>query len=229
MEARGWRVPLYLGGGLAALAVIGVILAIVALASQQGRGGAEPDAVARRVGRSARRDTEPAADADARSERDDRPERDADARPESDADARRRRRDSPQPTAEASRPGDRDAGGFTGADGDYTVIIESATSQSAADTVATEAEDKGLTDVGTFNSDDYSLAQRRLLRRLRRLLHEQVGRRGRAGRHQVRLSRRLRASDQVVVALEPLARTGRERVHAPARPRQVRRRRPGPA
>src|SRR5215218_4945294 len=34
VEARGWRVPLYLGGGLAALAVIGVILAIVALASR---------------------------------------------------------------------------------------------------------------------------------------------------------------------------------------------------
>src|SRR3954467_1973343 len=33
VDARGWRVPLYLGGGLAALAVIGVILAIVALAS----------------------------------------------------------------------------------------------------------------------------------------------------------------------------------------------------
>src|SRR3954471_7348305 len=34
VEARGWRVPLYLGGGLAALAVIGVILAIVALTSR---------------------------------------------------------------------------------------------------------------------------------------------------------------------------------------------------
>ena len=35
VEARGWRVPLYLGGSLAALAVIGVILAIVALASRK--------------------------------------------------------------------------------------------------------------------------------------------------------------------------------------------------
>src|SRR5690348_8689071 len=34
VEASGWRVPLYLGGGLAALAVLGVILAIVALASR---------------------------------------------------------------------------------------------------------------------------------------------------------------------------------------------------
>src|SRR3954471_4440356 len=36
VEARGWRVPLYLGGGLAALAVIGVILAIIALANRDG-------------------------------------------------------------------------------------------------------------------------------------------------------------------------------------------------
>src|SRR3954452_17114083 len=34
VEARGWRVPLYLGGGLAALALLGVILAIVALANR---------------------------------------------------------------------------------------------------------------------------------------------------------------------------------------------------
>ena len=36
------------------------------------------------------------------------------------------------------------------------MIIESATSQAAADAVATEAENKNLTDVGTLNSDDYS-------------------------------------------------------------------------
>ena len=35
VEARGWRVPLYLGGGLAALAVLGVILAILALANRK--------------------------------------------------------------------------------------------------------------------------------------------------------------------------------------------------
>jgi hypothetical protein len=34
VEAEGWRVPLYIGGGLAALALIGVVLAIVALASR---------------------------------------------------------------------------------------------------------------------------------------------------------------------------------------------------
>src|SRR4051812_14445384 len=35
VEAEGWRVPLYLGGGLVALAIIGVIIAIVALSGQK--------------------------------------------------------------------------------------------------------------------------------------------------------------------------------------------------
>src|SRR4051794_41983110 len=35
VEAEGWRVPLYLGGGLVALAIIGVVLAIVALSNQK--------------------------------------------------------------------------------------------------------------------------------------------------------------------------------------------------
>src|ERR1700712_2834282 len=35
VEARGWRVPIYLGGGLVALAVLGVVLAIAALSSDK--------------------------------------------------------------------------------------------------------------------------------------------------------------------------------------------------
>src|SRR4051794_36363970 len=35
VEAEGWRVPLYLGGGVVALAIIGGILAIVALSNQK--------------------------------------------------------------------------------------------------------------------------------------------------------------------------------------------------
>src|SRR5690348_8893016 len=35
VEAEGWRVPLYMGGGLVALAVLGVILAIIALSNQK--------------------------------------------------------------------------------------------------------------------------------------------------------------------------------------------------
>ena len=44
VEARGWRVPLYLGGGLTALAVIGVILAIVALANRKDQVAQNPSA-----------------------------------------------------------------------------------------------------------------------------------------------------------------------------------------
>ena len=64
VEARGWRVPLYLGGGLAALAVIGVILAIVALAEPQGRGGGRSDADAVGLGGAAGRDRDGAAAGD---------------------------------------------------------------------------------------------------------------------------------------------------------------------
>src|ERR1700750_396148 len=35
VEARGWRVPLYLGGGLVALALLGVILALGALSDNK--------------------------------------------------------------------------------------------------------------------------------------------------------------------------------------------------
>src|SRR5215218_4018109 len=35
VEAEGWRVPLYLGGALVSLAIIGVIIAIVALSNQE--------------------------------------------------------------------------------------------------------------------------------------------------------------------------------------------------
>src|SRR3954469_18383241 len=35
VEARGWRVPIYLGGGLVALAVLGVVLAIAALSGDK--------------------------------------------------------------------------------------------------------------------------------------------------------------------------------------------------
>lgn len=35
VEARAWRVPLYLGGGLFALAIIGVVLAVAAMADRE--------------------------------------------------------------------------------------------------------------------------------------------------------------------------------------------------
>ena len=73
VEPRGWRVPLYLGGGLLALAIIGVILAIVALTDRNDVVAGEPDAdaISGRF-RAARRDAhaESAGDRDAVAERD---------------------------------------------------------------------------------------------------------------------------------------------------------------
>jgi septal ring-binding cell division protein DamX len=156
VEARGWRVPLYLGGSLAALAVIGVILAIVALASRKDEVAKNPTpspgASAQPPGAapSPLPTLTPAPSASA----------DPNATPSTDPNLTPTPTPEASPTAEPSPtidPGTgTGSGGFTGADGDYTVIIESATSQSAADTVVTEAESKNLTDVGTLNSDDYS-------------------------------------------------------------------------
>src|SRR5215218_7579555 len=50
VEARGWRVPLYLGGGLAALAGLGVILAIVALATRNDEVAQNPNPTPSAVG-----------------------------------------------------------------------------------------------------------------------------------------------------------------------------------
>ena len=68
---------------------------------------------------------------------------------------------TPSPTATVSPSASPSAGGtvgnfpgWTSGDG-WTIIIESATSQSKAETVATEAQGKGLT-VGILHSDDYS-------------------------------------------------------------------------
>ena len=138
--------PLYLGGGLAALAVIGVILAIVALANQkeERRASGEPVALG---GRSA-----------------------ADGGRSRPRPRRRWRRSRRRRRRRADADGDRDARavadhgprhdgstfpGWTGQDGDYTVIIESSSSQSSAESVAQEAQDAGQT-VGILNSDDYS-------------------------------------------------------------------------
>jgi septal ring-binding cell division protein DamX len=156
VEARGWRVPLYLGGSLAALAVIGVILAIVALSSRKdevaqnptpspGASTVPPNATASPLPTFT---PAPSASADPNAT----PTPDPNLSPTPEASPTVTAEPSPEPTFD---PGT-GTGGFTGADGDYTVIIESATSQSAADTVAQEAEGKNLTDVGVLNSDDYS-------------------------------------------------------------------------
>jgi septal ring-binding cell division protein DamX len=153
VEAEGWRIPLYLGGGLVALAIIGVILAIVALSNQKQEANATPTPTAvasvppgATISPLPSPTTAPVTPV-----------------PTTD-DGTGTAAPTETPTATATEaPTDTptpDAGsgtfpGWTGSDGDYTIIIKSATSQSSAEKTAQKAQDAGTT-VGILNSDDYS-------------------------------------------------------------------------
>jgi septal ring-binding cell division protein DamX len=157
VEARGWRVPIYLGGGLVALAVLGVILAIAALSNNKEAEkpaatpspSAIPTAPSPAPTTSTLPTTTPAPTTSAI------PSETATVAPTT----------SPVPTATATAspttaPGTGTAPsskfpGWTGADGDYTIIIESATSLSKAESTAQKAQNGGTT-VGILKSDDYS-------------------------------------------------------------------------
>jgi septal ring-binding cell division protein DamX len=155
VEAEGWRVPLYLGGGLVALAIIGVILAIVALSNQKQEANATPTPTAvASVPPGATPTISPLPSPTTAP---------VTPVPTTD-DGTGTAAPTETPTATATEaPTDTptpDAGsgtfpGWTGSDGDYTIIIESADSQSGAEKVAQKAQDGGLT-VGILNSDDYS-------------------------------------------------------------------------
>jgi septal ring-binding cell division protein DamX len=168
VEARGWRVPLYLGGGLAALAVLGVILAIVALASRNDevKPTATPVASAAPPGATpaaplATQTPLPSATASPDPNATVSPDPNATASPDPNATA------SPDPSAtetpEATPTTDpnTDSGSgstfpdWSGTDG-WTVIIESSKTQEGAETVATKAESDGLSGVGILQSSDYS-------------------------------------------------------------------------
>jgi septal ring-binding cell division protein DamX len=162
VEPRGWRVPLYLGGGLAALAVIGVILAIVALASRN-------DVVSQNPTPTPNNAAPPAASATPSPlptltplpSATPSPDPSATASPEPSATPSPEPTTSPEPTP-TEDPGTREDGtgstfpGWSGADGDYTIIIESSKTQSGAETVAQKAQDAGESDIGILKSDDYS-------------------------------------------------------------------------
>jgi septal ring-binding cell division protein DamX len=157
VEAEGWRVPLYLGGGLVALAVIGVILAIVALSNQKHEvePGATPTAVASQppgatptISPLPSTTAVPSVTAAPTTEGTPTVAPSVTAAPTDTA--------TPEPTDTATpEPTTGTFPGWTGSDGDYTIIIESAKSQSGAEKVAQKAQDGGLT-VGILNSSDYS-------------------------------------------------------------------------
>ena len=154
VEAKGWRVPLYLGGGLAALAVIGVILAIVALASQKEEvppsASATPSAVPPAATPSALPTLTPAPTTDPNATPTPTPDpNDPNATPTAVPTT------TPTPSAEpTTAPSTSTFPGWTIGDG-WTIIIESNKTQEGAEKVAQQAQDAGET-VGVLNSDDYS-------------------------------------------------------------------------
>jgi hypothetical protein len=159
VEARGWRVPLYLGGGLAALAVLGVILAIVALASRndQVTPTATPVASAAPPGATPAPSAAPLATQTPLPNTTPSPDPNATVSPDPNASP------SPDPSAtaspEATATTDPNTGStfpdWSGTDG-WTVIIESSKSKSGAEKVATEAQSGGLSGVGILDSSQHS-------------------------------------------------------------------------
>jgi septal ring-binding cell division protein DamX len=152
VEARGWRVPIYLGGGLVALAVLGVILAIAALSNNKEAEKPAPTPAPSAVPTApspAPTGTLPTIT----------PAPTTSPIPTETASPTV----SPIPT-ETATPAPTTGGGsapsskfpgWSGADGDYTIIIESATTLSKAESVAQQAQNGGET-VGILKSDDFS-------------------------------------------------------------------------
>jgi septal ring-binding cell division protein DamX len=163
VEARGWRVPLYLGGGLAALALIGIVLAIVALASRNEEvannptpsPSAAPPAATPGATASPLATTTPLPSVTAS------PDPNATVTPDPNATV------TPDPNATASpeptptpEGGNTDGGtgstfpDWSGTDG-WTIIIESSKTQSGAEKVADKAQTEGQTGVGILTSSDH--------------------------------------------------------------------------
>lgn len=151
-EARGWRVPLYLGGSLAALGIIGVVLAIVALSNRKEE-QPPPQAANPTPSAAAPAPTTTAAPLPTTTpaptvtpEPTDTIEPEPTTEPTDEF--------TPEPTED---PGTTTGSfpGWSGADGDYTVILKSTTSRSAAEDFAQQVQDAGH-DVGILKSDDYS-------------------------------------------------------------------------
>jgi hypothetical protein len=159
-EPRGWRVPILLTGALALLAVIGIVLAIVALS-----GGSEklaqaptPTPPAAAVPPAATTAPAPTASATVSPLPTETPTPAASTTPDPNASPTTTPAPGVTPGATPTPQGNTGTGstfaGWPGGSG-WTVIIESAKTQAKADGVATAAQGKGHT-VGVLHSDDYS-------------------------------------------------------------------------
>jgi len=163
VESRGWRVPIYLGGGLVALAILGVILAIAAMSDREETPTAAtptPSAGAPPGSTPSPLPTIDPAPTAAPTEDPLNPDATPTVDPlNPDATVTPEESVSPEPTVDASPEPTEEptttTGGFTGNDGDWTVIIASETSESKANSISEAANGKNLT-TGVLNSDDYS-------------------------------------------------------------------------
>jgi SPOR domain len=173
-EPRGWRVPIVVGGGLVALAIVAILLVIFALA----RNGKEqvaqvppptptPSIVASATatpvpsttpapGATATATASPSGTATVDPNATPTPSPGASTTPDPNATP------TPSPAAGSTPDPNTDSGstgtsGFSGWPGGngWTIIIESATTQSKAQKVAKSAQDSGET-VGILHSDDFS-------------------------------------------------------------------------
>jgi hypothetical protein len=146
-EPRGWRVPIMIAGGLALLAILGVVLALVALS-----GGGEKLAATPTPSPQAVPTTSPIPTATATVS----PLPTESAAPT--ATASPTETTTPEATSTPEENTGTNSGstfsGWPGGNG-WTVIIASKGSQSDAETIATEAQGKGLT-VGILDSGDFS-------------------------------------------------------------------------
>ena len=155
VEARGWRVPLYVGGGLAALAILGVVLAIVALAgrkeevAQAPTPAPAPSAIATAPAPTAAPTTSPLATTTPA------PSATVDPNATASPDPNATPTVSPTTTAPNTAGGTGSTfPGWTGGDG-YTIVLESNRTRAGAEKVARQAQAAGET-VGILKSDDYS-------------------------------------------------------------------------
>jgi septal ring-binding cell division protein DamX len=160
-EPRGWRVPVYLTGGLGLLALIGVILVIVALSSGPAKLTPGPTPTPPAVASvtpppgAGTPTPVPSATASPFATTSPDPGATATASPDPGTTATPEPTTSPEPTATATtEAGTGTFSGWTGGTG-WTIILKSASTQADAESTATELQGKG-DDVGILHSNDFS-------------------------------------------------------------------------
>jgi predicted nucleic acid-binding Zn ribbon protein len=157
-EPRGWRVPIVLSGALALLAAIGIVLAIVALSGGSEKlATATPTPAPSVAAPPATTTPAPTASVTVSPAPTETPTATGSSTPDPNSTATPTPSTSPEGTPTPTPTPDTGTGTFSAWPGGsgWTVIIESAKTQSKADSVATDAQSKGHT-VGVLHSDDYS-------------------------------------------------------------------------